>query len=426
MPIATTWQRFSGFLADTWRQTAYLWGAQGVSALTGVAYGKLVALFVAPAVLGVYNLQLASTLVLHAIVVAPTIQAYMSAMQQYAPNQTQRFYTRLLTGIYGVALLGTLAFALISGAWFVAMLMWLATTLQGAFLLNNGYFTAFGHVRKLALTQALNPLANLSLLALLIVSGRVIDNTMLWANVVALNGLLWVVSFYYLRRQRSTSTPTGTLPARRLAEHLRHYCLPLVIQAIFSWLTNYGDRYLVGMLMTETAVGYYSAGYGMGARIAILGAPLLVRQTVKLYANRREGLPVRNTLSMLRKNVALLWLMGGGGIVLLIALLDIIGNLFLSAQYQPGFSVIPLIAVAYLLLTTSQLIEASFMAYEKTKYILANSVCTALSNISLNMLLIPPFGIQGAAYAMILSMLVQCLIATGLYRRLLTVPKTHL
>ncbi|RYF77383.1 MAG: hypothetical protein EOO39_04060 [Cytophagaceae bacterium] len=425
MTIAIAWQRSCSFLADTWQQTASLWGAQGISAVSGIAYGKLVALFIAPAVLGTYNLQLAGTLVLHAIIVAPTIQAYMSALQQYAPDQTQRFYLRLLTGIYGVALLGTLAFALISGAWLVAMFMWLATALQGAFMLNNGYFTAFGHIRKLALTQALNPLVNLLILVLVVASGQVIDNTMLWGNVVVLNGLLWATSYYYLRRQRSTLTPTGALPALHLAGHLRQYSLPLLVQAIFSWLTNYGDRYLVGLLMTETAVGYYSAGYGMGARIAILGAPLLIRLTMKLYTNRREGLPVGNTLPILKKNVALLWLMSIGGIALLIALLDVIGNLFLSAQYQPGFSIIPLIAIAYMLLTTSQLIEASFMAYEKTKYILANSVFTALTNVGLNVLLIPPFGIQGAAYAMIMSMSVQCLIAASLYHRLLTVTKTH-
>lgn len=419
MTLAATWHRLTDFVADTWQRTAALWWSQGVSAVAGIAYGKLTALFVAPAVLGAYNLQLATAMLLHGIVVSPSIQAYMSALQQYAPARAKRFYVIVLAVVYSVALLGTVLYAATHQVWVLGLLMWLSTCLQGAYLLNNGYFTAYGHIRKLALMQALSPLVNLLLLVVLIGRGFPVTTPALWACVLTLNALLWLASVYAIRRHHIAPTLSDQPSAPSMAGHLRRYALPLFMQAIFSWLTNYVDKYIVGLLLTEAAVGYYSAGYSMGARIAMLGTPLVMRLTVSVYALRRAGDPPRAALPVLKKSLLLLWLMGGGVVLLLFAFSNQIGALFLSSRYEPSFGLIPVVAVAFLFLSSAQLVDSSFMAYEKTTYILVYSVSTAVSNIVLNFLLIPRYGISGAAFAMALSMAFQFIVVLGLYRHLL-------
>ncbi|MBO0934968.1 polysaccharide biosynthesis C-terminal domain-containing protein [Fibrella sp. HMF5335] len=424
MTLAATWHRLTDFVADTWQRTAALWWSQGISVGAGVAYGKLTALFVTPAVLGAYNLQLATTMLLHGIVVSPTIQAYMSALQQYPPARAKRFYVIVLAVVYSVALLGTALYAAAHQVWLLGLLMWLSTCLQGVYLLNSGYFTAYGHIRKLALMQALSPLANLILLVTLISSGFPVTTPALWVCVVLLNGLLWLVSVYATRRFHVAPVLSPQPPAHSLAGHLRRYALPLFTQAIFSWLTNYVDKYIVGLLLTEAAVGYYSAGYSMGARVAMLGAPLVTRLTVSVYALRRASEPPRAALPVLKKSLLFLWLMGGGVVVLLFIFSDQIGALFLSSRYEPSFGLIPVVAVAFLFLSSTQLVDSSFLAYEKTTYILFYSVSTAVSNIGLNFLLIPRYGISGAAFAMALSMAFQFTLVLGLYRRLLATSVT--
>lgn len=431
MTPATQWHRFNSFVADTWQRTAALWWAQGITAVAGVTYGKLLSLFVSPAVLGSFNLQLAATVLIHGNIVSPLIQSYMSALQQYEAGRAKRFYTNLLIGVYGVALLGGVGYGAARGQWTafysVGWLIWLATCLQGAYSFSNGYFTAFGHLRKLALVQALNPLLTLLLFLGLLHYQQSVTGVGLWVCVLLLNGALWLGNGYLLHRQRGQSPPLpNSHTTRPMTNHLRHYATPLLLQGIFGWFTNYIDRFIVGWLMTETAVGYYSVGYGMGARVALLAAPLVTRMTTSVYAHRRAGHPPHTALPLLKKSLLLLWLMGGAAVVLLYLFAEPVGLLFLSEQYRPSFQIIPMIATAYLLLSSSQMIESTFMAYEKTTYFLLNSVLIALSNICLNVWLIPVYGIFGAALAMISSMFLQVVLVVGLYRRLGQQTRTYL
>ncbi|XWW46543.1 polysaccharide biosynthesis C-terminal domain-containing protein [Fibrella sp. USSR17] len=420
MTFAPAWSRLSAAVSSIWQRTAALWWAQGVSAATGVAYGKVTALFIAPATLGAFNLQLATTMLLHGIVVSPTIQTYMSALQQYDPTVARRFYIKMLAVIYAVSLAGTLLYAATHQWLAVGLLMWLVTCLQGMYLMNSSYFTAYGYINRLALIQALNPVINLLLLVALISTGQPVTTTALWGCAILLNGTLWLVSAYYRRRLASEPVVTSSVTVRPASIHFRRYATPLFAQAIFAWLINYVDKYIISLLLTQAAVGYYSAGYSMGSRLMILTGPFVTQLTMRLYALRRTSQSPAVATADLKKSLCFVWLLGGSAALVLFCFQEPIGNLFLSGTYRPSFAIVPLIATAYLFLSSTQLVESTFYAFEKTKYVLLNSIGTATVNVGLNFLLLPRFGTAGAAYAMVLSMVFQFMVALILYKRVLT------
>jgi len=60
-----------------------------------------------------------------------------------------------------------------------------------------------------------------------------------------------------------------------LHEHMA-FSLPLVPGDLSAWITNSSDRYLIGILLGTTAVGFYSPGYSLGSTVLLVSSALVV------------------------------------------------------------------------------------------------------------------------------------------------------
>jgi len=194
------------------------------------------------------------------------------------------------------------------------------------------------------------------------------------------------------------------------------YIKPMVFLAVFGWISNYADRYLIEYFLDAKEVGYYAAGYSLGAKffISFVTPFLLLLRPVIFQMKKDKEAPAKGidiTISHLKPFL-------GIGIVVLLGFVlgyDFIGRLFLSANYQSGFVVIPVIAGAFFLLTASYFFEVSFYAWSKTVYILYANVVGAVVNIVFNIFLIPVLGITGAAWSSLLSYGVQLAVVLFFY-----------
>lgn len=184
----------------------------------------------------------------------------------------------------------------------------------------------------------------------------------------------------------------------RLRQYLG-FGMPLIPGMLSSWVINSSDRYVIGILLGVTPVGIYAAGYGIGYVIMYFAAPLavvLLPTLSRLYdENRIEE--VKTHLSYSLKYFLMLAIPSVLGLTVLARpLLRVLS----TPEFVPeGSLVLPLIALSYLLFGTYVIFSQVHLLMKRTKILGILWGGAALLNVTLNVILVPLFGVTAAAAA---------------------------
>jgi O-antigen/teichoic acid export membrane protein len=223
---------------------------------------------------------------------------------------------------------------------------------------------------------------------------------------------------YFPHYLLSDLQPLSVLKERARLLEIYKFIRPLIIFSIFSFLINQSDKYIVDYFLSAREVAFYSAGYGLASKVyGVFVIPLAqILQTNLLELKRQNLVPAHSVAAVFR-----FW---GFYMVLLVPATLLIyifrnefGLFFLSPTYAPAFEVIPVVALAYLFLTSCHFWETSFYAWGKTNYVLYYYVIGSLMNLGFNVLLIPKWGFMGAAYATLFSFMGLFVMSLLFYRR---------
>ncbi len=194
-----------------------------------------------------------------------------------------------------------------------------------------------------------------------------------------------------------------------IKEYLK-YSAPITPNALIRWITESSDRFIIGFFLGVTAVGIYSAGYVIGGLIFQLMYPIqliLFPELSRLY-DRLEMEAVKLYLSISLKYFLLVAI---PAVVGLSALAGPILNLFTTPQFASGAVVIPFIALSGLLAGIYQIVINITHLVKKNQFNLFIHVLAAVSNLLLNLLLIPFVGFIGAAIATLISYTITAIVA---------------
>lgn len=380
------------------RPLLLLGGGQALSAGLTLAYGKLTALYVPPAVWGEYSLLFAGLTLAHGLLITPTIQSYKAALARFPAPSTTAAYARLL-GLLYTTLMPALALA--AGLYFqnpVFGLIWLAAVGQGLYQFGNESLNAAGRHRPFVLVQLAYALATLLGFGMLLLLGLTTTPTGLWLLLAGVNGLFAGLALWRLRSRQPLPRAAAAERAARWREY-RHFVGPLLGLAGWNWLLNYADRYLIRYYLTDADVGQYTMGYSLGSKVLLLVAPLLALLSPRLLRMRADGLPASAANPLLLHYLIRYLLVGGLGCGLFWAGQSFFGSLLLADRYRAAFTIGPIVAVGYLSLTGIHLLELKWYTFAQTRYIRWHTIAGTVLNLALNVLLIPRLGITGAALA---------------------------
>jgi O-antigen/teichoic acid export membrane protein len=203
------------------------------------------------------------------------------------------------------------------------------------------------------------------------------------------------------------------------------FAMPLVLLAFFSWTVSQIDRYILYFYLSAKEVGSYTAAYGLGSKFFLLFvAPFLLLLKPLVFQIKKTGSTPLSGFKVTLKYWLLYFSISCLVEIFILLYYNSLGSIFLSEKYIEGFKVIPYISAGYLLLTSINFIEISFYAWNKTKYILFHYIFGAVTNIILNLLLVPRYGIIGSGISSFFSFSFQFLIASVLFAKLITKEKT--
>jgi len=180
---------------------------------------------------------------------------------------------------------------------------------------------------------------------------------------------------------------------------------PLIWSEFSHLLLNYVDRYFIQFYLGATAVGLYSAGYSLGTYvtegivypISYAMAPIYMRLLFEKGEEETKAF-ISNTYRyyVLIAFPAAFGFMGLGKDLLVVLATD---------KYSGAGVILPYVIVGQLIHYSTLILDVGLMIRKKTYIFPIVTMLSVLLNCLLNVVLLPRFGILGAAVATILSYL---------------------
>lgn len=178
-----------------------------------------------------------------------------------------------------------------------------------------------------------------------------------------------------------------------LAEALR-FGLPRLPPGIGHHAVAMGDRYLLLLFTAEAVVGVYSVGATLGLALRNFLSAFQVAWTPFLFETMKKP-DARETYRAVTTYAVLLLVLLAAGLGA--TAVDVV-RLMTAPAFHEAAQVVPWIALAALLQGVYQLTSAGLSIVKRTNYYLLAFAAAAVTSIAGNLLLIPRFGMIGAAW----------------------------
>jgi len=203
---------------------------------------------------------------------------------------------------------------------------------------------------------------------------------------------------------KKIKTINNSLLDRKKAKKYFIFAIPLVINGIAINLLNYIDRIMIEKFIGIEELGIYSFGYNFGGSLFFI---------VTFFNSFLEPyiMNIKNKIKRekyFNKYISFLIVILTIAAIVLYIIVNIITKKFYNPIYLKSFPILAIISLTYIIMPIVFINKIKIELLEKTKQITLSFFFATLINIILNLFLLPKYGIEGAAFATLLSFI--CLI----------------
>jgi len=196
------------------------------------------------------------------------------------------------------------------------------------------------------------------------------------------------------------------IPKFRNIRKYLSFGIPTIPGNLSSWVVDSSDRYIIGIFLSTVFVGYYSPGYTLGNIIIMIVAPfsLLLPSILPGFYDNGEIEKVKTFLRYSLKYFFLIAIPSTFGLSLLSKpLLMLLTTPEIALN---GYIITPFIAVSALIYGAYAIISNVLILEKKTKILGTIWIIAAILNLVFNIILVPYFGIIGAAAVTLVSFII--------------------
>lgn len=210
---------------------------------------------------------------------------------------------------------------------------------------------------------------------------------------------------------------------KAVVKQIFYYGLPLTGTFALSFVISSSDRFLLAYYLNEQAAGLYAAAYDLTAQILLVMMMVVNMAAYPLAVSSLEQQGVEAARTQLSRNIWLLTAVAVPLTVILIIFAPYLSRILGSQFHRSASTVIPWIAAAIFLAgIRSYHFDLAFQLGRYTVGQLWVTGIAAVTNVVLNVMWIPRWGLKGAAWATLAAYAV-ALIASGvLGRKVFPVP----
>lgn len=201
---------------------------------------------------------------------------------------------------------------------------------------------------------------------------------------------------------------------------LLQFGVPLIPHAVGGMLLTFGDRWVITKELGIEQAGIYFVGYQVGMLMSIIQNSF--NQAWSPWFYQQLTTPSK---SIKLKIVKATYVYGGGLFVicgLAYLCVPFLFQLFIGEDFQDAQQFVGWVLLGYTFSGIYKMMVNYLLFLKRTKTIGAVTLVVAAMNIILNFLLIPAFGIEGAAMATAASFLLQLFIVGGIAAKAYPMP----
>jgi len=256
----------------------------------------------------------------------------------------------------------------------------------------------------------------------------IVGSLMAWLGIGA-NAPIIGLSFgcviaWVIWGRRSWQGVSPAKPGQHEFKSYAAYGLPLIATFAVVWVVSSSDRVLLVYYLGDAATGVYAAGYdlaqnSLGLLLAIVNTaatPLVI----KAYEEKGGGA----TKAQMKNNGELIFSLAFSGAIGLIVIGPELISLFVGEAFREGaLQVFPWIAVSAAMVgIKSFYFDIVFHLTKASKGLILTNGAAAIINIVLNIVLIPAYGIKGAAIATLIAFFCAAILSYLIGRCIIDVP----
>jgi O-antigen/teichoic acid export membrane protein len=215
-----------------------------------------------------------------------------------------------------------------------------------------------------------------------------------------------------------TFARTGFRLSFSKAQEMAAYGFPHIPGALAAYVINFADRYFLQRYSSLSELGVYSLGYKFGMVIG----PLVTEPFMAIWGPKMFELLKQDDRSDIYANMLTYFLYMEIFIALVISVTikDVIA-IMSAPEFHDAYRIVPMILLSYIIWGAYNHVRIGILAEKRTKYIAYVLGAAALLNVALNVLLIPRFGMWGAAVATLASFLMLFVVSLRISNRFLRV-----
>ena len=395
-----------------------------VPSLMGVLSLAVYTRLLPPEEYGSFALVFTTVLFVHTFAFSWINQSVIRYYERFRKTDPHHFYATLFIGYLGMILVFSLGWYAVLG-WVgiqnqrLATLFHLGPPVLLLYTLGN-LVLAFARVMRKSLKYS--SLVTLNAVLKFLISLLIIYVMGAKADAVLL-GIIAAGVIVFVPETIRLSKTWPPLPSRFRAEILSgaaRYGIPLMGMAFVNIVLSASDRYLIEYLMDSTQVGIYSAGYKITESAIMVFASFMMLAFFPALVESFEKNGLQATKSLMNDLLKGFLLFMTPILFGLIAIADDFIRCILGNAYADAGAVVPWVAAGAFAMGLNQYFNKSFELKEKTSRLLLLFAVAAGANVLLNLVLIPPLGITGAAVATfaayLLALMLSAVFGAGLIR----------
>jgi O-antigen/teichoic acid export membrane protein len=219
-------------------------------------------------------------------------------------------------------------------------------------------------------------------------------------------------------------TDTRVLIDRKTLLTVARYGIPLSATVALAIVISTSDRFLIAWLMDKSAAGRYSVAYDLAGQTLTLLMMVVYMATFPLAVRALEHQGPEAARERMKHNASLMLAVGLPAAIGFALLAPNIAHCFLGGSFRAAaVSIIPLVGFgAFLGGFKACHLDAAFQFSHRTIDQVWIVGIAAISNVLLNLVAIPRYGVQGAACASVAAYIISIVITAWYGRRFFPVP----
>lgn len=198
-----------------------------------------------------------------------------------------------------------------------------------------------------------------------------------------------------------------------LKKEMVSYGVPLIAYSTGSWVNNAADRYLVAGMCGAAVNGVYGVAYKIPAILMVFQRIFAQAWQMSATKSYKENDSVGFFTQMYKLYNAFM-VVGCSGLILIVRPL---AAFLFRKEFFDAWAYVPPLLISVIFGALTGFLGSICLAYKDSKSMGIATGIGAVANVVLNVVLIPVFGAQGAAWATAFSYFLMCMLAYGFVGR---------